>query len=29
LVSMFEKHGLGLIPKQTYELDPSFFEEYK
>jgi restriction system protein len=29
LVNMFEEYRLGLIPKQTYELDPSFFEEYK
>ena len=29
LVSMLEELELGLRPKQTFELDPSFFDEYK
>jgi restriction system protein len=29
LVTMFERAGLGLRPKQTYELDPSFFDEFR
>lgn len=29
LASMLERLELGLKPKQTFELDPTFFEEYK
>jgi restriction system protein len=29
LAAMLEKLELGLRPRQTYELDPAFFEEYK
>jgi restriction system protein len=29
LVSMFERAELGLRPRRTFELDPSFFEEYR
>jgi restriction system protein len=29
LASMMEKLELGLRPRQTYEVDSSFFDEYK
>ena len=29
LVSMFENLELGLIPKRSFEVDPSFFEEFQ
>jgi restriction system protein len=29
LVEMFEKLELGMKPKQVYEIDPAFFEEFK
>lgn len=29
LVEMFERHELGLVPKRTYEVDETFFEEFK
>jgi restriction system protein len=29
LVTMFERAGIGLKPKQTYELDAAFFEEFR
>ena len=29
LVTMFERAGIGLKPKQTYELDAAFFDEFK
>lgn len=29
LVSLLEQLELGLTPKQTYELDPKFFDEFK
>jgi restriction system protein len=29
LVDMFEKYGLGLKPKTVYDIDPTFFEEFK
>ena len=29
LVDMFERLALGLIPKQTYDIDEKFFDEYK
>jgi restriction system protein len=29
LVDMFERLEIGLIPKQTYEVDERFFEEFK
>lgn len=29
LVDMFERLELGLVPKQTYDIDEKFFDEYK
>lgn len=29
LVEMFEQHELGLIPKRSYDIDETFFQEYK
>ena len=29
LVDMFEKYELGLKPKTVYDIDPTFFEEFK
>jgi restriction system protein len=29
LIDMFEEHKLGLIPKQVYDIDESFFDEFK
>ena len=28
LIDMFERLELGLIPKQTYNIDEKFFDEY-
>ena len=28
LVAMFERASLGLKPKQTFELDPGFFDAF-
>lgn len=29
LVAMFERAGVGLRPKQTFEIDAAFFEEFR
>jgi len=29
IVTMFERAGIGLRPKQTFEVDVAFFEEFR
>ena len=29
LLTMFERHKIGLIPRTAYDIDEAFFEEYR